>query len=280
MRFTRILNAFGVGEMYFSYRTRCANRFFPLPKAQYALSFDLDHERDIRAVPRLLKILAKHRIPAAFACVGRWIECYPTVHRQIVHEGHEIINHTYSHPDSMEFNARHFQELSSAEQQEEIRRCDRVRRRIRRHTPIGFRTPHFGRAHTPVVYPLLRKLRYQYSSSTIAYHAPYYSAPYRMDGIVEIPLGCSPSNPRTPFDSWSSRVSPLPNFVTDEEFFHEFQRILDLIKRHRAFTTHYFDPAHMVRNGLIDRFCRALTQRAIPALRYRDLLQRVPIRNS
>ena len=47
---------------------------------------------------RLLDVLAKHNVKATFFMIGNRIEKYPeTVHR-VIAEGHQIGNHTYSHP--------------------------------------------------------------------------------------------------------------------------------------------------------------------------------------
>lgn len=47
---------------------------------------------------RLLDVLAKHNVKATFFMIGNRIEKYPqTVHR-IIAEGHQIGNHSYSHP--------------------------------------------------------------------------------------------------------------------------------------------------------------------------------------
>lgn len=47
---------------------------------------------------RLLDVLAKHNVKATFFMIGNRIEKYPqTVHR-VIAEGHQIGNHSYSHP--------------------------------------------------------------------------------------------------------------------------------------------------------------------------------------
>ena len=47
---------------------------------------------------RLLDILAKHNVKATFFMIGNRIERYPETVRRVVAEGHQIGNHTYSHP--------------------------------------------------------------------------------------------------------------------------------------------------------------------------------------
>ena len=48
--------------------------------------------------PRLLDMLRARNIKATFFCVGENVNLYPNIARQIVAEGHEIANHSYSHP--------------------------------------------------------------------------------------------------------------------------------------------------------------------------------------
>ncbi|MCW1885782.1 polysaccharide deacetylase family protein [Luteolibacter flavescens] len=48
--------------------------------------------------PRLLDMLRERNIKATFYVIGRNVDLYPTVLRRTVSEGHEIGNHTYTHP--------------------------------------------------------------------------------------------------------------------------------------------------------------------------------------
>ncbi|BDS05326.1 hypothetical protein NT6N_03660 [Oceaniferula spumae] len=48
--------------------------------------------------PRLLDMLRERNIKATFYVIGRSVNLYPQITRRIVAEGHEIGNHTWSHP--------------------------------------------------------------------------------------------------------------------------------------------------------------------------------------
>jgi peptidoglycan-N-acetylglucosamine deacetylase len=48
--------------------------------------------------PQILDILREHGVPATFFVCGKNVERCPELLRRIVAEGHEIGNHTYSHP--------------------------------------------------------------------------------------------------------------------------------------------------------------------------------------
>ncbi len=48
--------------------------------------------------PQILDILKEHGATGTFFLIGRHVERFPEIARRIVREGHEIANHTYSHP--------------------------------------------------------------------------------------------------------------------------------------------------------------------------------------
>ena len=60
-----------------------------------ALTFD---DGPCKNTPRLLDGLAKLGAKATFFMVGQWIEQYPDIPARMVAEGHQIANHSYSHP--------------------------------------------------------------------------------------------------------------------------------------------------------------------------------------
>ncbi|MEP6669375.1 MAG: polysaccharide deacetylase family protein [Chthoniobacter sp.] len=49
--------------------------------------------------PRLLDMLKERKIHATFFFVGQCVEEYPDIVKRIVAEGHEVANHSWSHPD-------------------------------------------------------------------------------------------------------------------------------------------------------------------------------------
>lgn len=69
-----------------------------------ALTFDDGPHPSL--TPRLLDILAEHDARATFYVIGRNAERYPDILRRIAAEGHEIGNHTWSHPSLYGVNDR------------------------------------------------------------------------------------------------------------------------------------------------------------------------------
>ena len=245
----------------------------PLGMAGYALSFDLDFESDYRAMPALLDALQAYDMRAGFAVIGRFVEKYPDIHRRIVNEGHELLNHTHTHPDNPHWAPdRFFNRLSYAEQKEEIARCHETIMKTTGYTCIGFRTPHFGNLHTESVYPILRELNYVYSSSTSACAVPGFGAPYRHEtGVWEIPVGGSLHFPLAVFDSWNMLRKKRPMLADDAAFVREFAQTLAVLKSKQRFLTHYFDPYDIVENGKIEGVLEALKNEGVKTLLYREL---------
>lgn len=61
------------------------------------LTFDAGYENGYTA--KILDVLKKHQVPAAFFLVGNYIESDPQLVKRMVKEGHVVGNHTYTHPD-------------------------------------------------------------------------------------------------------------------------------------------------------------------------------------
>jgi hypothetical protein len=181
----------------------------------FLLSFDVDAEEDIEAIPRVLDLLRAHRLPAGFACVGEWVERFPAEHWRIVAEGHEVVNHGYANHTARDGRGvlvptGFYHALGRPEMDRDIRAGHAALGRILGLAPAGFRAPHFAtlrRRHLGYVYETLRALGYRYSSST-ALGSTGDGIPSLRDGIVELPvLGC-PQHPASVFDSWHLVAAP------------------------------------------------------------------------
>ena len=61
------------------------------------LTFDAGYENG--ATEKILDVLKKHEVPAAFFLVGNYIEKNADLVRRMVSEGHTVGNHTMHHPD-------------------------------------------------------------------------------------------------------------------------------------------------------------------------------------
>ena len=147
------------------------------------------------------------------------IEKYPVEHGAILKEGHELLNHTYSHPDNELLNPGcRFKDISSEEKKLEILKCDEVCKRILGAAPKGLRIPHFKNLFTEDIYDLLVQVGYAYSTSTWLTNTPSRGLPFRTsNGIVEFPLATCPKHPFTVFDSWHSMKTTRLSHSTSTE---------------------------------------------------------------
>ena len=63
------------------------------------LALTFDDGPDPRWTPAILEILKREQVPATFFIVGKNGQAYPDLMRRIVNEGHELGNHTFTHPN-------------------------------------------------------------------------------------------------------------------------------------------------------------------------------------
>lgn len=103
------------------------------PGAQKSLylSFD-DGPHPEHTVP-LLEQLAAHDARATFFLIGDQVERFPEIVHRIVAAGHQLGNHSYSHPD--------YEKLTLAEQLDQIERTDRLLQQFDSRAQHPFRPP-------------------------------------------------------------------------------------------------------------------------------------------
>ncbi len=169
-----------------------------------SLSFDVDYPEDVQALGGLLERLERLGLRASFAVVGRLVEIYPAEHRLIVQAGHELVNHTYSHPDNEFLHPdERFDELAPGSQREQVERCHQACLELLGVAPAGFRAPHFGNVRGSGFYGILAELGYRWSSSTVAWRGGKLGLPFAAaDGVLELPVSCCPQHPFAVLDSW------------------------------------------------------------------------------
>jgi cellulose synthase/poly-beta-1,6-N-acetylglucosamine synthase-like glycosyltransferase/peptidoglycan/xylan/chitin deacetylase (PgdA/CDA1 family) len=67
-----------------------------MPERTIALTFD--DGPDPVWTPQIVRVLARHRVPATFFVVGSQVSRHPGVVRDLVRQGHELGIHTFTHP--------------------------------------------------------------------------------------------------------------------------------------------------------------------------------------
>ncbi len=97
-----------------------------------AISFDAAWGNEQTAT--LLDILEENNVKTTFFLVKQWVDKYPESVKEIAAKGHDIGNHSSTHP--------HMAQLSAAEQKEEIAACNEAIRALIGKSPTLFRAPY------------------------------------------------------------------------------------------------------------------------------------------
>ncbi|WP_033291722.1 polysaccharide deacetylase family protein [Amycolatopsis jejuensis] len=160
------------------------------------------------AVPRILRLLSGHDIPATFYTPGHTAETYPDLVRQIADAGHELALHGYCHEP--------VSELSEAQEREVLLRSADILEKLTGQRPSGCRTPSWD--FTEHTVGLMAELGLSHDSSLMGHdYLPYPARtgdrwpagePYRFGsptGIVEVPV------------SWTLDDFPAFEFIRTEQ---------------------------------------------------------------
>lgn len=83
---------------------------------------------------QLIKILADYNVKATFFVVGDWAEKYPESVKALSDAGHEVMNHSDTHP--------HFTQISKEKMLAEVAECDSKIEKITGVKPFLFRPPY------------------------------------------------------------------------------------------------------------------------------------------
>ena len=100
-------------------------------KKQIAITFDDGPHPTL--TPRILVILAKYNVTATFFMVGQNVLNYPDAARAVIEAGHEVGNHTFTHP--------HLANLNEHAIMQEIGKCDDDLEELCEYRPHLLRTP-------------------------------------------------------------------------------------------------------------------------------------------
>ncbi len=118
-----------------------------------SICLSIDDGPDPHNTPAILDLLGKHQAKAMFFLIGEKAVRYPELVKEIHRRGHEIGNHSWSHPRAT------FWMLGPVRTYREIAKCQNVIREIIGITPRYFRAPvgHFNF----FVHPVLKHLGMQ-----------------------------------------------------------------------------------------------------------------------
>ena len=105
-------------------------------------SLTFDAAWDDADTDRLIEILDKYDVKATFFVVGSWVEKYPESVKKFADHGHEIMNHSNTHP--------HINQLSEQKVKEEIKGCADKIEAVTGVYPTLFRGP-YGEYNNTVI---------------------------------------------------------------------------------------------------------------------------------
>ena len=214
-----------------------------------ALSFDCDLEEDMLVTDAVRETLDGLGLKASWAMIGGWMKRFPQVIQHLLDNGHEIVNHTMTHPDNRWLrprDARKFHQVSAEERREEIARCHLFVRKAFGYEMRGFRAPHF--CMTDDGYPILSSLGYCYSSSNLLYLDSTLGAIHGAPGqMIEMPLSTSPSRPRQILESYRLYRGPNGQYRDEHDFYEHFRSIVEMTAHWRIVSIVYMDPCDAVR---------------------------------
>lgn len=116
-------------------------RRFDTSEMALALTFDAGSDRGYAS--QILDTLRDRGVKATFGMTGKWAEANPDLIHRIVDEGHQLINHSWSHPS--------FPSLSVSQRADELRRTEDVVRSIAGVDMKPYFRPPFGEYNDSVL---------------------------------------------------------------------------------------------------------------------------------
>lgn len=249
-------------------------------KACVTLSFDCDYPEDVEAIPSIIEMLRPYAFKASFAAVGHWVQKYPKEHAAVVENGHELMNHTYSHPDNELLNpGRKFRYISKDEKMEEIVKCHDICQELLGIQLIGLRVPHFKHLFSDDIYALLHEVGYRYSSSTWLTNTTTRGLPFRAGhDIIEFPLTTCPKHPFTVFDTWHSlnaqRLSHRLLHRGPESYLELFRDLLKMARETGSYLNIYMDPLDIKKIPGFETMLRLMAEEDLEVVTYSQYLER------
>ena len=86
------------GLLWFFFRPPFGKNIVRLNTDQRVVALTYDDGPNPPYTNRLLDVLAKHNVKATFFLIGNRIERHPETANRVIAEGHQVGNHSYSHP--------------------------------------------------------------------------------------------------------------------------------------------------------------------------------------
>lgn len=114
--------------------------------------FTFDAGAGTNSFAKILEIAKNHNIKTTFFITGKFAEKFPDLVKQAANEGHEIFNHTYSHP--------HLSQLSDEQIENELIKAEQIISNITGTTTLPYFRPPYKERDERVL-TMARQLGYQ-----------------------------------------------------------------------------------------------------------------------
>jgi len=263
------------------YRSR---NWGPSSETIFLLSFDVDYRKDEEALPQLISLLRKHDIRASFACVGSHVEKRPEPYLALIKEGHELVNHSYTHPHNKELSPdRKWADISPYERRLEIEHSQDVFEKTLGTRPKGFRLPHFGSIQRDTnhdYYALLAECGFVYSSSVLDFRLsgkPWVKM--EPSGIIELGVTTCPFHPYTAMDSYHimrSKRLVYRLMHSKSGLTNALVKTVELSRKRKLPINVYLDPLD-VESKLLDPILTDIRMQGIRFMRYTDFVRTIQV---
>ena len=112
-------------------------------KSQPKVALTFDAGADSVPTKKILDTLRKHNLHVTMFLTGEWAEQNPGLLRQIVADGHEIGNHSYSHPD--------LTTVSDAQVENQVQKAEQILTSMSGVSPRPYFRPPFGAYNQHVI---------------------------------------------------------------------------------------------------------------------------------
>ncbi|TCL64724.1 peptidoglycan/xylan/chitin deacetylase (PgdA/CDA1 family) [Hydrogenispora ethanolica] len=130
--------------------------------SQKVVALTFDDGPDPRYTPAILKILAEYKIPATFFLVGTNVRRHPELVRAEIAAGHQVGNHTLSHP--------HLRRLTLPQIEKQIAATDRAIAEAAGVEPLLFRPPYEELSENILAASRLARKKIVMSTITVEHH--------------------------------------------------------------------------------------------------------------
>lgn len=232
-----------------------------IDKLYFILSFDCDTQDDINVVNKLNNQLLEMGIEAVYAVPGQFLITGSDEYKEISCQGNRFINHGYFQHTFFDTKSKShistffYNKMSDYSIYEDIKLGHETIHDILGYYPKGYRTPHFGhyqnKEQLSYLHSVLKKLSYEYSTSTNPYYGFTKGAIFNDFGLSEFPVSGSYDenqsiNSLDIIDSWSF-FAKLDRKYNKNDYKRIMNNTIDNFTSNEnlGILNYYADPSHI-----------------------------------